>query len=306
MLIATDSMVLSLDTAGSEPSVLFEGEGIARVAEGGDSSVIAMKYGDLIVYSGKESRAVSTGIDAPIESLLILSPNPLQLLIGTEGPYLYRFEDGGVERNESFDNLECRKEWHTPWGGPAALRSMAMTSDGWVYADIHVGSIMRSPDSGITWQPVTPQLHEDVHQVATSVRVNERVYANTANAVYVSNDRGRSWEHRSDGFPFRYGRAIAVHPDDPDSLLATVSRGPHGNAQGELYRSADAGRSWVHVTAGFPESAPGNIDTCQIGFAQDGAAWGVVERTLYRSEDGGTRWERFWEASGDIRMIHSR
>ena len=27
----------------------------------------------------------------------------------------------------------------------------------WIYADVHVGSIMRSPDHGTTWEPVTPR-----------------------------------------------------------------------------------------------------------------------------------------------------
>ena len=44
------------------------------------------------------------------------------------------------------------------------MRSLAHSGD-WVFADIHVGS-MRSPDRGTTWEPVTPDLDADVHQVA--------------------------------------------------------------------------------------------------------------------------------------------
>ena len=87
---------------------------------------------------------------------------------------------------------------------------------------------MRSLDEGISWEPVTPELHKDVHQVATCPADDNRVYANTQNGVYVSTDRGNSWVNRIEGLPVRYGTAIAVHPTDPDLLIATVQKGPRG------------------------------------------------------------------------------
>ena len=57
---------------------------------------------------------------------------------------------------------------------------------------------------------------------------DNRVYANTQNGVYVSADRGHSWENRIEGLPRRYGTTIAVHPTDPDLLIATVQNGPRG------------------------------------------------------------------------------
>ena len=203
---------------------------------------------------------------------------------------------------ESFATLAVRDEWYTPWGGPPAVRSLA-GSGADVYADIHVGSIMRSADRGVSWKPVTPDLHQDVHQVAVCPAAPERVYANTANAVFVSGDRGQSWEHRSGGLPSRYGRAVAVHPSDPDCLLASVSRGPHAEGTGKLFRSDDAGRSWTHVRDGFPPAARDNVDTFHVAFDAAGAAWAAVEERLYRSGDRGRRWEAVWSASSDIRAV---
>ncbi len=307
MWIATETAIYALNGNGRQktPALRFEGEGVQGVAGGAETAVIALSGGDLVHLSGDRQRRVPTGIRQPIESLLLLGENPLHVLIGVEGPHVYRFgEEGGkAERLPAFDALKCRKSWHTPWGGPASVRSLAATRDGVVYADIHVGSIVRSPDMGDSWTPVTPELDEDVHQVVTSPQTDERVYANTADAVYVSEDRGESWAHRADGLNAHYGRAIAVHPRDPDCLLASVSTGPHGNATGYLYRTDDAGKTWTHVTEGFPASTKGNIDTHQVVFSPQGLAWAAVGRTLFVGRDHARRWEPFGDLPASILML---
>jgi photosystem II stability/assembly factor-like uncharacterized protein len=186
------------------------------------------------------------------------------------------------------------------------VRSLASPDGQTVYADIHVGSIMRSLDAGDTWEPVTPTLHEDVHRVAACPSAPRRVYANTARAVYVSDDQGRSWQDRGAGLGHAYGREIAVHPHRPDVLLATVSDGPHGeNVHGRLWFSENAGQSWQPAGGEFPDSTPSNIDTYHVTFDASGIAWASVGPTLYRSEDLGRTWRRYWEADSSIRLLHS-
>lgn len=182
------------------------------------------------------------------------------------------------------------------------MRSLAR-SGGDVYADIHVGSIVRSADSGQSWAPVKPGLHPDVHQVAVCPAAPERVYVNTADAVFVSQDRGESWRHRAEGLPCRYGRAIAVHPEDPDCLLASVSRGPRAEGTGRLFRSDDGGRAWAPPDGGFPETTRDNVDTFQVAFDAGGAAWASVEDRLYRSGDRGRNWRVEWQAPAPIAAI---
>ena len=244
-------------------------------------------------------------VEYSIACVLILSEDPLRLLIGTQEAHLYDFTEQSpkARRVGAFDQLPCRTEWHTPWGGPPAVRSLAASSDGQtVYADIHVGSIMRSKDASRTWETVTPDLNEDVHQVATCPAAPARVYANTANAVYVSDDCGRSWAHRNNGLNARYGRAIAVHQDDSDCVLASVSDGPHGG-NGQLYRSDDAGIHWTHVTKGFPQSCERNIDTFHIAFDRSGTAWAAVDQTLFCSSDRGQNWTVAWTSPVPIKLI---
>ena len=250
-----------------------------------------------------------TGIPGSIHSLLIVGEEPLRLLIGTEPPHLYWLsgEAEAAEQIGPFDELEVREKWYTPWGGPAAVRSLARSGDGWLYADIHVGSIMRSSDAGVSWEPVTPELHKDVHQVATCPANPDRVYAQTFDAFWLSTDRGDSWQHRAGDLGERYGRCVTVHPEDPDLILCTVSDGPHGdNVHGQLYRSEDGGRNWEHVADGFPESSPDNIDTFHVTFTPDGTAWAIAGRNIFIGRDRASHWERFWRAPEAPIMLHAR
>lgn len=289
MLAATSDQIFALEETDST-ALHFAQEGILRLEQTSSHTAVALEDGRVLLLTAEGTTQLSNALPEPIESLLFFAADPAHLLVGTEGPHIYRLVEGSPpQRLDNFEILPCREQWYTPWGGPPAVRSLARSGD-WIYADIHVGSIMRSPDQGVCWEPVTPELHEDVHQVATAPLAPERVYANTAAAVYLSEDRGSSWHHRSNGLPQHYGRAIAVHPHDPDCLLATVSGGPGNNVDAKLFRSADAGLTWTHATAGFPATTRHNIDTFQLTFSADGSAWAAVEETLYKSTDRGHSW----------------
>ena len=306
MLFATDKRVYDFaSTEGCYSSeCVLEGKTIRCLQEGNNCAVIVYDRGNLALLSGGELLKIDSGIQEPIECLAIIEEDPLFLLIGTEAPHIYQLTDNGepAMRIKSFDQLDSRDQWYTPWGGPPAVRSLAHSGN-WIYADIHVGSIMRSSNRGVSWEPVESSLHEDVHQVITTPSAEARVYANTANAVYISDDSGQTWEHRAHGLNASYGRAIAVHPRDPDCLLASVSRGPGSNVDGHLYRSDDAGLNWNHVTSGFPASTRNNIDTFQVVYSSEGRAWAAVEEAIYKSDDRGNTWEIASKASDEITML---
>lgn len=219
-----------------------------------------------------------------------------QLVVGTEKARLARVTDGKLRFIESFDAVPERSLWKTPWGGPPDTRSLALASDGTLYANIHVGWIVRSKDGGSTWVNTREGLEMDVHQVAAHPTEPGIVFAATARGFHISQDHGETFQRQSDGMPYHYQRACARFPNE-DVYLVTTSRGPHGQADARLYRSDDAGERW-QLVQGLPADISANIDTFQVTALADGKALAVVENTqLYRSEDWGLHWTKIREDS---------
>ena len=66
------------------------------------------------------------------------------------------------------------------------------SADGTIYANIHVGWIVRSRDGGETWENLQEGLEMDVHQVSTHPSDPEIVFAATRKGVL---SQSRSWRY---------------------------------------------------------------------------------------------------------------
>lgn len=210
------------------------------------------------------------------------------LLVGTEPAGVARVEEGALRYLEAFGNVPEAELWSTPWGGPAAVRSLAMGGDGTLYANVHVGWIVRSTDGGETWATTRNGLEKDVHQVAAHPREAATVFAATADGFHISHDRGNAYERRIRGLPHLYQRAVACFPDR-DVYLSSVATGS-GGREAALCRSEDEGRTWSRVE-GLPGDLHHNIDTHQVAVRPGGEARAVVDGArLYASRDYGETW----------------
>lgn len=133
----------------------------------------------------------------------------------------------------------------------------------------HLG-LIRSTDAGETWDIVSLGGEVDFHALRVA---HGRIYGwdSTTGRLLVSTDEGRTWDTRST----LDLRDLAVHPEDPEVLLATTEQG--------LLRSGDGGRTWTAVP-----TAPG---VTVLAWPATSSLYGVTpDGAIHESTDGGTTW----------------
>ena len=124
----------------------------------------------------------------------------------------------------------------------------------------------------------------------------------TGGGVWKTANGGVTWSNVSDGF-FNTGTIGAITVAESDSNIIYVGTGEspirgvstsHGDG---VYKSSDAGRTWVHLGLDKTRQIskivvdPKNPDIVYIG--AQGSPWAATEeRGVYRSIDGGANWER--------------
>jgi hypothetical protein len=220
-----------------------------------------------------------------------------KVLVGTTEAHLLAIAHGSVELIDSFDLAPGRDEWYTPWGGSPDVRSLAVGTRGELYANVHVGGILRSSDRGHSWQP-TIDLHLDVHQVLT---VRDRpgfVLAATAQGLATSTDGGDSWSFDRANLHATYSRAVAVCGE---TILMSTSFGPSGASSAIYRRRIDQPGTFEKCTQGLPQWFSDNINTGSLAALEDKAAFGTSDGQIFVSNDAGLTWKQL--ASG-LTPIH--
>ncbi len=216
-----------------------------------------------------------------------LLPHDDGLLIGTAQARLFRLRRDTVEPVEGFDEVPGRDGWYTPWGGPPDTRSMTADAAGTVYANVHVGGIVRSaPDGG--WQP-TIDIDTDVHQVIAHPDRPGVVLAATAYGLARSDDTGDTWDLSDEGLHAPYCRAVAVAGE---TLLVTASTGPSTRRAAVYRRPLDGQGPFERCETGLPEWFTSNLDTHCLASRGSAVALGTAEGAVWMSRDEGRSWEQ--------------
>ncbi|PIG92470.1 hypothetical protein [Gloeocapsopsis sp. IPPAS B-1203] len=233
-------------------------------------------------------------VTSTIQDLQLNCIEPLngKVLVGTSDAHLLWVAHGRIEFINSFDLVPGRDKWYTPWGGPPSLRSLAVGHSGELYANVHVGGILRSKDRGRSWQP-TIDLHSDVHQVLTVPDHPSFVLAATAKGLATSIDGGDSWSFDQANLHATYSRAVAVCGK---TILMSTSVGPSGTKAAIYRRSLDLPGTFEKCEQGLPQWFSDNIDTASLTALKDKAAFATSDGQLFVSEDAGLTWKQL--ASG--------
>ncbi|HSL10301.1 MAG TPA: hypothetical protein VLA82_03175 [Actinomycetota bacterium] len=291
VVVATANGIHSLGIDGSS-DVALEGKPVTTVARDGDGMWAIVDAAELWRSDGDRWTRAATLTDRRPTCLAIVRGD---VLVGTDEAHLLRVVDDEVAPIETFDRVDGRDRWYTPWGGPPATRSIAnWTPD--TYVNVHVGGILRTGDGGQTWSP-TIDIDADVHQVTTAEGL---VLAACAGGLAVSTDRGESWSMRTEGLATTYARAVAVWRDQ---VVLSASRGPRGG-DAAVYRAPLDGGAFRRCEAG-PGSFDGNIDTYGLDALPEGdvAAFGTASGQLYASTDAGETWTELGTGLPQVRRV---
>lgn len=210
-----------------------------------------------------------------------------ELLVGTERAHLRRLAGSALEPVSSFESVEGRETWYTPWGDPADVRSIAIDRAGAIYVNVHVGGVVRSHDRGGTWAP-TLDIEVDVHQVLAHPARPGVVLAAAAEGFGASRDGGQSWDFTTAGMHAHYLRAVAV---SGDAVLVSASTGPGGRRSAIYRRVLDDTGPFERCRAGLPQWFSHNIDTACLVASGSTVACGTADGQVFRSPDAGATWE---------------
>ena len=316
ILISTQNGIYGWDEASQTLShYALEGKDIRQAAGRLDGTLVAFDAEGEIWTNSNRGSSWNQIADSPInEEITVLFVHPIDddIYFGTEPPKIYGYNciNGHWELVTDLRTLDISETWYTPWGGPPAVRSAAPTHGEGLYLNIHVGGVLRTLDRGTTWQPANSGLELDVHEVATCRNRENALYAATADGFYLSEDGGKSWNARNDGLANRYSRGIAIHPDQPETILISGSATSPGGwrthgKRFSLFRTTDDGEHWKQVSNGFPVESDSEIDTHGIAFSReisDQVLCGIRSGELYASSDAGVSWST---VSATLPSIHS-
>jgi len=226
-----------------------------------------------------------------------LLPSGDGALIGTANARLALARSGAAEMVASFDDAKGRESWYTPWGGPPDTRSLSAGADGALFANVHVGGILRAETPSGSWEP-TIDIDSDVHQVLGDPSEAGHVVAATALGLAESLDGGGTWRFVTDGLHASYARAVAL---DGEDVFISASNGPRGG-RAALYRRSPGEDTFHRCTDGLPEWFDRNIDSHHLAGAAGLVVFGGDGR-LFVSEDGGASWHDGGTAFPEITCV---
>ena len=115
----------------------------------------------------------------------------------------------------------------------------------------------------------------------------------------ISRDGGDSWEFLTDGMHAHYARAVAVAGD---TVLVSASTG-HRGRRAALYRKPLDGAGRFERCHDRLPWFDDNIDTACLQADGPLVVFGTEDGRLFRSHDGGARWELVSKGMPAIRCV---
>lgn len=125
------------------------------------------------------------------------------------------------------------------------MTALAATAHGLVELDVDEELVLELDVEGTLEPRALPAISLPLLVDADAVGARVVAVVDRRPPLAISNDAGATWREAGGGLPA--GRAVAIHPDDPDLVLFA--------ARNRLYLSRDGGRFWASLAPELPEIA---------------------------------------------------
>lgn len=269
-------------------------------------------------YKGMSWRAIGPRLQGGrIEAIAVHPSKPHTIYVGPGSGNIWKTENNGTswipifENESTFTIGDIAIAPSNPdilWVGTGETQPR---HSGYSFAGT---GVFVSRDAGRTWKNTGLAETHHIGKVLIHPTNPDIVYVgaighfwsnNPERGVYKTTDGGKTWNKILFISDATGVVDIAMHPSNPDTLVAAAWQVTHGKESG-LYQSTDAGNSWSKITKGLPSGPTGRAGLAfssshpntLYAFLDDwtpveGKRRGkIVGAAVYRSDDRGASWRK--------------
>jgi photosystem II stability/assembly factor-like uncharacterized protein len=144
--------------------------------------------------------------------------------------------------------------------------------------------LYKTTNGGTSWS----LLFNAVESFSTDIKVapsdNQTIYVSGTSVIYRSTNGGTNWTNVTSGLPTLNISAIAVHPQQSQTLYVAIGGWIAGS---HVFKSTNGGSTWQNVTNNLP-NVPCNTIVIDPAIPQN--VYVGTDLGVYLSTDGGTIW----------------
>jgi hypothetical protein len=243
------------------------------------------------------------------------SDQPGWIWCGTIPGALFLSTDHGESwaLNQALWNVPERKQWMGGGFDQAGVASICVDPRDAAHITIGVstGGVWTTGDGGAHWRAASEGMYaeyyppprnkapevQDIHRLVQCPAAPDTMWVQHHNGVFRSTDAARSWHEVTTIRPAKFGFAVAVHPNDPDTAwfvpgVKDECRVPV-DARLVVARTRDGARSFEVLAEGLPQNHAYDL-VYRHALAVDDTgtrlAMGSTTGHLWLSENGGDAW----------------
>ncbi len=123
--------------------------------------------------------------------------------------------------------------------------------------------VYRTTNRAASWTAISPKLTSGFYSprfgtvttIAVAPSNTNYIYAGTDDSyIWVSKNNGTNWVKISNNLPKRWVTRLTVDPTDENTVYATFSGLKWKDPQPHVFKSTDAGTSWIDISSNLPDA----------------------------------------------------